>query len=220
MSLATYTALKASIASWLVRGDLTAVIPDLITLCEDDLDRPVLNEDGTVRHAAVSYEVNTTLALATEEVDLPAACREPRSLYLDETVAREPLILVSDEIELAEFKVTFGPTGIPRAAALIANGTKLRLAPAPDASRTAKFTYIAKLTRLSGSVATNWVLDSHHDVYLYGSLVHSAPYLKDDERLAVWRSLYDRARGGLDEAIRRRKVSLNTLVMRPKRPIP
>ena len=32
MSLTTYTELKASIADWLLRDDLTAVIPDFIAL--------------------------------------------------------------------------------------------------------------------------------------------------------------------------------------------
>lgn len=217
MALTSWTELKSAIATWTNRTVLTAVAPDLISLCEDDLDRPVTDAEGNILHEAVTYEVNTTLVLNAEEVSLPAACREPKSLYLDETAARGPLVLVADESELAAFKVTYGPTGIPRAAAIINNGTQLRLAPVPDQSRTAKFTYNQKLIRLGASQASNWVLAGHPSVYLYGSLLHSAPFLKDDERIQVWQGLYDRARSGLDEVVRRRKVSMNTLVMRPRR---
>jgi len=36
MALTTYTELKASIADWLNRSDLTAAIPDFISLAEAD----------------------------------------------------------------------------------------------------------------------------------------------------------------------------------------
>ncbi len=37
---------------------------------------------------------------------------------------------------------------------------------------------------------TNYVLDNHPDVYFYGSLLHSAPYLDDDQRIATWERYY------------------------------
>ena len=39
MALGTYSELKTSIANYLNRDDLTAVIPDFITLTENRLDR-------------------------------------------------------------------------------------------------------------------------------------------------------------------------------------
>ena len=41
MALNTFTALKASIADYLNRDDLTAVIPDFITLAESQINREV-----------------------------------------------------------------------------------------------------------------------------------------------------------------------------------
>lgn len=35
-------------------------------------------------------------------------------------------------------------------------------------------------------IFTNWLLDSFPDIYFYGALVHSAPYLRDDARIALW----------------------------------
>ena len=46
---------------------------------------------------------------------------------------------------------------------------------------------------LSDSNASNWLLNYYADAYLYGSLVHSAPYLKDDARATVWAALYQSA---------------------------
>ena len=35
---------------------------------------------------------------------------------------------------------------------------------------------------------TNWLLQTAPDAYLYGTLMEAAPYLHDDERIAVWAS--------------------------------
>ena len=50
--------------------------------------------------------------------------------------------------------------------------------------------YYQKIAALSDSNTTNWLLTYAPDVYLYGSLLHSAPYLKEDERVTVWGQLY------------------------------
>lgn len=39
----------------------------------------------------------------------------------------------------------------------------------------------------------NYVLTNHPDLYFYGSLLHSAPYLDDDQRLGTWASFYQNA---------------------------
>ena len=72
-------------------------------------------------------------------------------------------------------------------------GGQIRLVPTPDATYATELVYYAKLTKLSASVATNFLLASSPDIYLYGSLLQAAPYLQDDARIPVWSSLYDRA---------------------------
>ena len=52
-------------------------------------------------------------------------------------------------------------------------------------------TYWRKINNLSATITTNWLLDEAPDIYLYGCLLESAPYLKDDERLGTWMSLYE-----------------------------
>ena len=51
----------------------------------------------------------------------------------------------------------------------------------------------------------NWLLTASPSAYLYGSLVHSAPYLRDDERIALWDKMYKDAlhtlQGGSDRAM-------------------
>jgi hypothetical protein len=55
------------------------------------------------------------------------------------------------------------------------------------------------VTALSADGDTNWLLTNHPDVYLYGSLVHTAPYLKDDARIALWAGLLAQAMGEIED---------------------
>lgn len=55
------------------------------------------------------------------------------------------------------------------------------------------------LVPLSGAAPTNWLLARAPDAYLYGSLMASAPFLIEDERLAVWSPLYVAAMDKLRE---------------------
>jgi hypothetical protein len=65
--------------------------------------------------------------------------------------------------------------------------------PAPDTGYTAELTYIGTLPKLSDSNTSNWILARHPDVYLYGALMQAAPYLRDDERVGLWSSMYTQA---------------------------
>jgi hypothetical protein len=73
--------------------------------------------------------------------------------------------------------------------------------------------YYKALPALSAN-STNWLLTAHPDVYLYGSLMQAAPYLKNDERLAVWGSLYTASIADLNQSSDRAEVSGGPLVMR------
>lgn len=48
------------------------------------------------------------------------------------------------------------------------------------------------IPRLSEQNPTNWLLEEWDDVYLYAALVETAPFLREDERIPVWRSELDR----------------------------
>ena len=62
--------------------------------------------------------------------------------------------------------------------------------PTPDTEYTAELLYYAKNEALSDSNTYNWLLQDAPDVYLYGTLMHTAPFLGDDVRLPIWANLY------------------------------
>lgn len=208
MALDTFTTLQTAIATWLNRTDLTADIPDFITLCEDEIARRV----------EVEFERRDTITLATEIVTLPTDLREITSLALDDATRRGAIEILSPE-QLTTYKAASGrSSSYPRKAAITTNGTELILAPVPDQAYVAEIIYATKLDRLSDTQTTNWILDDHSDVYLYGSLIHSAPFLKDDNRVqTTWEPRFEKALPQLAALIDRRKWAANSPVMRPRR---
>jgi hypothetical protein len=64
--------------------------------------------------------------------------------------------------------------------------------------------YYQDIPKLSASQTTNWLLGDAPDAYLYGSLMQAAPYLGEDERVAIWSSLYAKAVADIN------RVSLKT----------
>jgi hypothetical protein len=95
-------------------------------------------------------------------------------------------------------------------------GGQFRISPTPDATYTAELIYFAKLTKLSSTVASNWLLTSSPDIYLYGSLLQAAPYLQDDARIQTWATLYERALNDLRTADDRGATSGGALLTRAK----
>jgi hypothetical protein len=51
---------------------------------------------------------------------------------------------------------------------------------------------LAGAPTLNDPAAGNWLLTSSPDTYLYAALVESAPFLKDDARIEMWRAELDR----------------------------
>ncbi len=200
MAFATYTDLQTSIGNWLVRPDLSANFPDFITLAEAEIDR-VLRR--TVSRATITISQDTT--------PLDASVNELRNVRL---VTSSPwqdtaFDVVTPEM-LADVRARYSTAGRPKAAAVIAG--KLVVAPAPDTVYTAEIVYYAKLVPLSSTNPSNVILTEAPDLYLYGALKHSAPFLKNDERLAMWQQLFQDA---LDQLAARREREEHGANMRP-----
>lgn len=206
LDLTTYSGLKDAIAKFLNRTNLTDVIPAFIALAEAEIARRVRRKT-----------ITTTITVSGATTALPADCVELRSVHLvTSSKGRDLPLNVGTPEMLAEMRARYGgAAGRPILACLM--GGKLEVAPAPDASYSAEIKYFEKLTPLSATVAANSVLTDSPDVYLYGALKHSAPFLEHDERLSLWTSLFDSAVDQLDIAREREETSAS---LRPVRIVP
>jgi hypothetical protein len=177
-----YAQLQSNIADFLNRTDLTAVIPTFIGLAESQMER--------------ALRVRQMIERSTAEIDtqysaLPADFLEAKTFKITSSRPIQPVEFVTPEqMDNAE-QLSAGANGIPKYFTVV--GNQIRVHPSPDATYDAELTYFSKLPKLSNSNTSNWLLMSSPDAYLYGSLMQSAPYLKDDERVAVWGTLYNTA---------------------------
>lgn len=210
MALNSYSALKSSIADWLNRDDLTSVIPDFVSLAEAQIERRVPTQRLVTR---------TNLTVSSQFTSLPSDFVAAKSLVLTSTSPVRPLEFVTED-EMDAKRVVYQTTGKPVYFTVI--GTTAEVVPNPDTSYTAELTYFQTLAKLSDSAPSNWLLERHPDVYLYGSLLQAAPYLRDDERVGMWTTLYGQAIEDMIVQNERASVSQGRAVMRvkPSRVIP
>jgi len=190
MALTTYTELKASIADFLNRDDLTTVIADFITLAESQINRDV-------RHWKMEARSSGQQSAADEYMQIPADWVETIRLHLTGTGTTVVNLISRDA--MADKRARAENTSGTPVYYTHADG-QFQLYPTPSAETDFELLYIQKLDVLSGSNADNWLLLEAPDVYLYGALLHSAPYLAEDERVAIWAQMYSASVTRLNEA--------------------
>ena len=190
MALTTYTELKASIADFLNRDDLTTVIPDFITLAESQINRDV-------RHWKMEARSSGQQSSGDEYMQIPTDWVETIRLHLTGT-GTSVVNLISRDAMADKRERNEDTSGTP--IYYTHADAQFQLYPTPSAETNFELLYYQKTTALSGSNADNWLLTEAPDVYLYGALIHSAPYLAEDERVAIWAQMYSAAVARLNEA--------------------
>ena len=188
MALNTFTALKTSIADFLNRDDLTAVIPDFITLAEAQINRDV-------RHWKMEARSSGQQSSGDEYMQIPADWVETIRLHLTGT-GTTVVNLVSRDSMADKRSAQEDTTGTP-IMYTHADG-QFQLYPTPSTDTDFELLYFQKIPSLSSN-SDNWLLLEAPDVYLYGALLHSAPYLAEDQRVAVWAQMYSASVQRLNE---------------------
>lgn len=179
MAFSTYTELKDSVAGWLARDDLTARIPDFITLAEAKFNRTLFHPRMETRD---TLTVDTLLS-SPEFLDLPSDFQTMRSVRLSGVAGKPRLnFLTQTQIEDYRFSVD-NMSGQPTVFSI--TGTQIELAKTPNENFDVQILYRANVPPLASN-STNWLLTLAPDLYLYGALLESSPYVKNDDRLTVW----------------------------------
>lgn len=177
MAITTYDELKAAIADFLNRDDLVSVIPTFISLAEAQMQREV-------RHYKMMQRA--TAPIDSRYTAVPGNWLETIRFHVvgDQSYRIENTSM-DDILQLRTANPTAGrPTHYSHI------GDQLEVYPTPDGTYTSELLYYEKIPALSDSNTTNWLLQDAPDAYLYGSLLQSAPYLREDTRSQVWTPLY------------------------------
>ena len=202
MALVNYSDLKTSIADWLNRSDLTATIPDFITLAESGFNKEIRNRKMIKR---------ATATIDSQYSAVPSDWLQT----VDFVIEANPVVtleFITNE-KLDKLRETYTSSGTPKFYTIV--GQELEVLPVPDsATLTGEITYYSKIPNLTDVNPTNWLMNSSPDIYLYGSLLQSAPYLVDDSRIPVWASMYQKLVKDLEIADQKARVGDSTLKMK------
>jgi hypothetical protein len=205
MAIGTYAQLQSTIADFLNRDDLSVVIPSFIDLAEAQINREV-------RHWKMQAETNLTTP--SGKAQLPADwlyTLEVNQIDTDTGAFKRNLRQFSDseysDIRYNTNDASGDPVGFRHSL------DKIEILPNNGTQRIA-LRYVQKIPALSDTATTNWLLTDHPDVYLYGALLHAAPYLVEDARIQVWAQLYGAAVQNVNADSDKAKTSSSTLTMR------
>lgn len=195
MAISTYAQLQTAIANWLDQGNLTAVIPDFISLCEAKINR-------TTRLLQAETIVDLSTSTSSRFVAFPSGMQELLDLSIvipNANDSQDQLTYVSPD------RMTWEVTNIPQRPEIYTIRDQIELNSYSDQVYTLK-AHIRRKWDIASS-STNWLLTNYPDIYLYGSLAEAAPYIKDDARIGIWQSLYAQAVGQANESDSRSRVN-------------
>lgn len=173
-AITSYASLLTEAASTLNRSDLTSHIPGWASMFEAAANRRLRVRKMIRRSTAVISDGYSAV---------PDDFLGVRTLSLTGT-PRKLAFLTPDQFDTA---LQGQETGVPAYYTIL--GSEFGYYPTPTGDNSAQLSYWQKIPALSDSNASNWLLEDHPDAYLYGTLAHSAPKLRDDARIALWLDL-------------------------------
>lgn len=190
MSLATYSDLLAACQNWLFgRADLQARVPEFVALCEAKLNRNLFVRQMETR-ATTALDPN---AADAEFISLPGNFQTMRRVRLinpfatGPTPTTKPALRFATGFQMDELREENPNPGEPVWFSIF--GDEVELCPPPDQAYSVEMVYRATLPPLgtgSGFNATNWLMTTAPDAYLYGTMLEAAAYLHEDERISTW----------------------------------
>lgn len=177
-----YASLQAAVTEYLARDQdttLIARIPTFVQLAEAKFNRQLFVRQMEQRATALVDPGSSE----PEFISLPADFQSMRRVRLS-SVAGKPCLSFKSGTQLDEYRFgTSDIAGQPRYFTVF--GDEIELAPTPDAACTIEMVYRRSIPPLAAN-DQNWLLTLAPDLYLYGALLESAPYIKEDGRIQTW----------------------------------
>lgn len=202
MAITDYTSLKQAVANW-VNDDAISVgserVVEFISIAEADFNR---------RLRIRPMEDSTTVATSGRTTALPGNSVQLRNIRLNTASGGTVDYLPPDQ-----FWAQYGGNDTGEPVAHTIEGENIVWGPASSGTSVI-VTFYKRVPALTGSANTNWMLTNHPDLYLYGSLVAAEPFIFEDKRLPMWKSMYDQALKQVEEADEKDRHG-SGLVMRP-----
>ena len=181
MAISNYSELQTAVANWLDRDDLSARIPEFISLAEARFNR-------LLRLRSMESKQTASTVGGQRNYNLPASYIQMRNFQLN-TSPITTLSYVTPEIYDRLWGGSTG--GIPKFYTIVAD--EISLGPIPGSVITMEMLFYKRFDNLSASTTTNWLLTYAPDIYLYASMLEAEPFIMNDERVPLWATALERA---------------------------
>jgi hypothetical protein len=201
----TYSSLVDDIATYLERNDTATLdkIPQFIMFAE----QVIASEIKFLGNLTVA---NGTMTANNPILDKPARWRKTVSFNVTTDGERIPVFLRKYEY-VREYWPDDTKTGVP-AFYCDYDYTHWLVAPTPATNYSFQVLYYERNQPLDSTNQSNWFTQYAPQALLYGSLLQAMPFLKNDERIPVWQSMYDKSIALLKEEDLTRVGDRQTLV--------
>ena len=190
----TFDSLQATVRKYIERGDVTdenvyEELPQLINMAERNIAID-LNVTG------IRDTVSATMVAGTSVYQKPVGWRRTVSINFGTgtgLASRTPLLPRSYEY-CRSYWPDDSQTDVPKFYSEYSDEYML-IAPTPAANYPFELIYYVKPPLLDDSNQTNWITESWPNLLLYATLREVAPFMKEDQRMATWDSMYQQLLG-------------------------
>lgn len=175
MAITTYTELKAAISKWVVHDDVDSTVQDELI----DLFEASFKTSPHARHYfAETREEHTVPAGETHQyVTLPSNWAGGRAVRRD---CVDMQYLPPEKFDLVKANDVCSTVDDVFKGFYTIENQAVRLYPAAAEGQVIELLFWEDVTPLDDTNTANWLLTNFPQIYLYGSLMHAGPFLKDD----------------------------------------
>lgn len=172
--ISTYDELKDAVAGWLHRDDITARIPDFISMGEAVLNRKI---------RTVDMETRATAAAPTNSrfMGLPDGFIEMQSMFMQDPMQEMVFIEAS---QIRDYVLSETDTGIPY---LFTTKDEIEFNCIPNQAYTLEMHYFKKYDIARD--LENWLLTNYPELYLHAALSAASLFVVDDGRISMIKGL-------------------------------
>jgi hypothetical protein len=203
VALAQYSDIAPAVSNWLFgRTDLVARVPEFISLAEAKFNRKLFCRQMEARS---TFTIDTTVA-APEMVALPWDFQTMRRVRVLNSftptggvATSKPRLHFASGAQMDDLRDDNPTPNVPNWFTIF--GNEIEVLPTPDQNYLIEMVYRANVPALNTIpvingiiqplITTNWLLTLAPDAYLYGVLMEAAPFLRDDDRVALWKAGVD-----------------------------
>ena len=179
MAIDSFTALRGSLAAWIHQADAIPLIPDFIALAEARITADLMSARPMWQRSRATLGAGVSTLATPDDCLSFVGC----ALVLTGEIVELPVVAITS--------VQFGSTSAGQPTCCAVAGETLHFNAPADQSYTVEMIYHRRIPALSESVASNWVLETAPQLYLYGALIESAGFTSETAKVPQWSQMYE-----------------------------